>query len=119
MNRSSWLKEGLSRAVSTPALPARTIERDLDRLLGFGRGGYFMGEFDTNRSPTLYEQFNYVTHKAKRYVPIMRFRIERFAGSMLDTGAMNQEKHAWQVRQRRWPTETNHNRSAPYGPATI
>jgi hypothetical protein len=72
-----------------------------------------MREFDTDRSRTLYEQFNYVTHRAKRYAPIMRLRIERFAGSMLDTGARQQERHPWRMRQQRWPTQAGTNRFAP------
>ncbi len=83
----------LARSVNHPVGNLRQTGRNLDAILGGGRGQVLMRRFeDQPDCRSVYELFNFITHSAKQEKPWLRLRMEAFAGSLMAGG------DAWQRR---------------------
>ncbi|MBM3436841.1 MAG: hypothetical protein FJY07_11565 [Bacteroidetes bacterium] len=55
----------------------------IDIILGYKKGGYFLGDLQSKENSTLFDLFNFITDKAKQYEPNIRLRLEETAGEII------------------------------------
>ncbi len=66
-----------------PVDKLKGVVEKIDIILGYKKGGYFLGDLQGKENSTLFDLFNFITDKAKQYEPNVRLKLEEVAGDII------------------------------------